>query len=343
MQSLSSLYISKAVAQTTRQMQTEISYADAAIAKMRGPSQMQIICIDITNKCDLACSNCTRLLANQDVLWDMTPDNFRTAVRSLVGFDGTIAVIGGNPCMHPQFEQICKIFKEEFPLKRQRGLWTNNVFRHHDLVVDTFGGFNLNPHGEDRGVRSLSRLYEAVKTGNYYEGHSHHAPLLTAVRDLYGEKEMWEHISNCDINREWSATIIQNNGQLRAYFCEVAASFDLARKTDHGMPVVDGWWKMPLLEFSGQVKHFCPGCGVPAKLVGSLDKDETDTYTRSNLDLVTKSQQKGRKTIELDTSKRLRRLDHNVTEYPESHSRHKRLRNRALRFLKRHFERTFRV
>src|SRR5690349_11748848 len=139
------------------------NYADAAIARMRGPSQMHIICIDITNKCDLACSNCTRLLSNQDELWEMTPENFRAGVRSLAGFDGTIAVIGGNPCMHSKFEQICNIFREEVPLKRQRGLWTNNVFRHHEVAVETFGGFNLNPHGEERGVKSLSRLYEAVK------------------------------------------------------------------------------------------------------------------------------------------------------------------------------------
>jgi hypothetical protein len=40
------------------------NFADLAIPKMRGPNQMHIICIDVTNKCDLACSNCTRLLEN---------------------------------------------------------------------------------------------------------------------------------------------------------------------------------------------------------------------------------------------------------------------------------------
>lgn len=67
-----------------------------AIAKMRSPYQMGIICIDITNKCDLDCSNCTRLLVNQDKYWEMTPENFRMAVRSLAEYPGVIAVIGGK-------------------------------------------------------------------------------------------------------------------------------------------------------------------------------------------------------------------------------------------------------
>ena len=49
--------------------------------KMKSPKDMKIICIDITNKCDLACSNCTRLLANQAHFWDMTEENFKIAVR----------------------------------------------------------------------------------------------------------------------------------------------------------------------------------------------------------------------------------------------------------------------
>ena len=70
---------------------------DKYIAQMRSPKDMHIICIDVTNKCDLDCSNCTRLLANQDSLWEMTPENFRMALRSMRGYQGIIAMIGGNP------------------------------------------------------------------------------------------------------------------------------------------------------------------------------------------------------------------------------------------------------
>ncbi len=228
----------------------------------------------------------------------MTPENFRTALRSLEGYPGTIAVIGGNPCMHPKFAELCRIFAEEVPDKRQRGLWTNNVFKHADLAAETFGVFNLNPHNSKRGVASLAPLKER---GWYYEGHSDHSSLLAAIQDLYEPVEMWERIGRCDINQNWSASIVQLGGDLKAYFCEVAASFDLARGGGHGLPVTPGWWRAPMEAFHAQVDRFCPGCGIPAKVKGHLDHEEIDTYSRTNADLAEKSvARKSRKVQEVD-------------------------------------------
>lgn len=265
----------------------------------------------------------------------MTLENFRLAVKSLSDFPGTIAIIGGNPCMHKQFEEICKILVQEIPEKSRRGLWSNNVFKHTDLVVDVFGGFNLNPHGDKKGEESLAELYKkSGGVGNLYKGNSLHAPLLTAIKDLYGEQEMWEKIANCDINKYWSASIVQNNGQLRAYFCEVAASFDLARKTDNGLPVTPGWWQKPINEFETQIKKFCPGCGAAARLKGSLDKDETDTYTKSNIDLIEISSLRKRKNIELSSSQKVV-VDTPITKYGKQYvSVFKKLKNHAKRFIK---------
>ena len=173
----------------------------------------------------------------------------------------------------------------------QRGLWTNNFFKHGKLCQDTFGTFNLNSHGNDRAEPHLESLHNNAKAAGalswFYKGQSDHAPILTAIKDLYPEDEMWEKITKCDINREWSASIVQNNGELRAYFCEVAASFDLARKQNHGKPVVEGWWKQNITEFGEQIKKFCPGCGVAAKQKSDKDIEELDTYTRSNADIAT--------------------------------------------------------
>ncbi len=293
------------------------SYADIAIGRMRAPAQMHIICIDVTNKCDLACSNCTRLLANQDGLWEMTPENFRLALQSMKNYRGLIAMIGGNPCMHSKFQELCRIFREEIPNQYQRGLWTNNYFKHRAIIEETFGGLNLNPHNEDRANAALQDLYDTMVrqrgfNGGYYPGWSDHAPLLTAVKDLYGESEMWDKIAGCDINREWSAAIVQNKGKLRAYFCEVAASFDLARNTDTGMEVTLDWWKKPLVDFGRQIKTFCPGCGAPARIKGHLDHEETDTYTESNADIALKKPK--RKVIFLQVDDR-QELGHKVTKY----------------------------
>jgi hypothetical protein len=306
------------------QQPVPLAIADQAIARMRAPGQMEIICIDVTNKCDLACSNCTRLLKNQDESWEMTPDNFRKALRSLANYPGIIAMIGGNPCMHSQFAALCQIFQEEIPQRRQRGLWTNNIFKHGAIIEATFGGFNLNPHNNPRAVKPLRELYEKMVlqekfNGGFYAGCSEHAPILTAVKDvLDDEATMWDAIARCDINRDWSATIIQNKGQLRFYFCEVAASFDLARNEDHGCEVVLDWWKLPIQACAAQIKQFCPGCGVPARLKGHWDHEKIDTYTRTNADLALKAKQRSkRKIICLDQGS-TETLSHKVTKYSET-------------------------
>ena len=290
---------------------------DKAIEKMRSPHQMHIICVDVTNKCDLHCSNCTRLLKNQKTFWDMTPENFRKALQSLKGYPGVIAMIGGNPCMHPQFEELCEIFAEIIPDKQQRGLWTNNIFKYQKIVAKTFGTFNLNPHNDPRGIASLWKLKLRKWNTRWYKGHSTHAPLLTAIKDLYPDPElMWEKISGCDINQGWSAAIVQNNGQLRAYFCEVAASFDLAQGGDLGQPLVEGWWQKSIADFREQVEHFCPSCGVPARLQGSLDSDAVDTYSTSNEAIVLNSTKKKRKVIKIAAIPSSTPSGAAVTSYP---------------------------
>lgn len=290
---------------------------EEAVPLMRGPRNMHIICIDVTNKCDLECSNCTRLLGQQDHLWEMTPENFRLAVQSLKDWFGIIAMLGGNPCMHSKFEELCAIFVEEIPDRLRRGLWTNNPFKHEDLARETFGTFNLNTHGEERARPAMERMTESARTGGQiawtYMGNSTHAPLLTAIKDIYAEGEMWDKITKCEINRDWSASIIQNKaGELRAYFCEVAASFDLARGTDNGHPVLPGWWKRDIAAYKDQIKHFCPGCGVPAKMRARKDADAVDDYSRGNRDLALGAVGRGRHMEEMTRPQ----MDaHRVTDY----------------------------
>ena len=287
---------------------------DAAMADMRSPYQMKIICVDVTNKCDLACSNCTRLLENQDGFWEMSVENFRLALKSLRDYPGIIAMIGGNPCMHTKFEELCKVFSEEIPEKSRRGLWTNNIFKHEAISVETFGVFNLNPHNVPRGIDSLKNIKQL---GWYHPENSEHSSILSAVQDFYPEHEMWKLISACDINQQWSAGIVENNGVLRAYFCEVAAAFDLARKEDNGFPVTDGWWRNPVSHFKDQVAYFCPRCGVPARIGPVLDCDETDTYSDTNEELALKSASKKRprKIIKITSLEDGLKTNHAVVEY----------------------------
>ena len=217
------------------------------------------------------------------------------------------------------FDQQVVSLEELLPFLRPGGVYlcelgTNNIFKHGEVAKRVFGLFNLNPHATQGGINSLESLRSR---GWYHEGHSSHSPLLTAGKDLFDEQEMWDRISKCEINHYWSASIVQNKGKLRAYFCEVAAAFDLARGTDHGIEPVPGWWRRNVSEFEDQVALFCPGCGVPAKLRGHLDYEETDTYTTTNEDLAFKSLKNNRKIIKFTGDPKSNIINHKFTEYSQ--------------------------
>ena len=97
------------------------------LSKMKAPGDFRagvwrgrVLQVKVTNACDLDCKNCSvgvGLAKKLKKLYWMTPDQFRVAIRSLEGFPGVIGMFGGNPCIHPRFEELCQIFREEIPIK----------------------------------------------------------------------------------------------------------------------------------------------------------------------------------------------------------------------------------
>ncbi|MDR1740637.1 MAG: radical SAM protein [Synergistaceae bacterium] len=75
---------------------------------MRNPKNMGIIQIDVTNVCPHTCSNCTRFCGHHKKPFFMDMETFKQAVDSLDGFDGVVGVIGGEPTVHPRFEEIAE-------------------------------------------------------------------------------------------------------------------------------------------------------------------------------------------------------------------------------------------
>lgn len=220
--------------------------------------------------CDLSCQNCSvavgqlKSLKKQSL---MTPDQFRTALRSLDGYFGVIGMFGGNPCIHPQFEELCAIFREEIPNKDQRGLWSNRLFGHGKVCRETFGPHcNLNVHGDREAWGEIRRDWpEATPLpAGLYEP-SMHGPIFGSPLDLgMSETEMWQHVERCKINQTWSAEITVVNGKLTAFFCEIAGTMaELTGDWSWGMNVFPGWWKQPMSYYSHQVDHFCRKCLIP--------------------------------------------------------------------------------
>ena len=86
---------------------------------MRSPADMQTIQIDITNACNLACSNCTRFCGNHKKTFFMDFDTFKRAVDSLEGYNGVTGVMGGEPTLHPEFERFVLYIREKYGERKE--------------------------------------------------------------------------------------------------------------------------------------------------------------------------------------------------------------------------------
>ena len=91
---------------------------------MRPLSEMTIIQIEVTNACWLKCSNCTRHVGHHKNPFFMELDYIEKAIDSLEGFEGNIGIMGGEPTLHPKFDEICKLVQKKIP-RRKREFWTS--------------------------------------------------------------------------------------------------------------------------------------------------------------------------------------------------------------------------
>jgi hypothetical protein len=224
--------------------------------------QMKIIQIDITNACINKCSNCTRLMGHHRKPFFMEFDFFKRAVDSLVAFPGMVGMIGGEPLLHPRFEDMAAYLGRTIPDKKRRGLWSTvpRGTRHGALIKDVFGNLFLNDHTVDAIL---------------------HQPVLVAAREMVpDEKKMWEYIDNCWVQTLWSASITPKG----AFFCEVAAAFDMLFEGPGGWPVEPGWWRREPDQFAPQKDAWCPRCGCAIPLRRRASTMEIDDISEGNLE-----------------------------------------------------------
>lgn len=235
-----------------------------------------IIQIHITRACDLSCTSCTQgsNLAGKPTI--ITLENFKLACESLKDYFGVIGIFGGNPCLHPRFEEICHIISEIIPYE-QRGLWSNNLNGYGELCRKTFNPAvsNLNVHTSKDAYDEMKRDWpECGPIGLSHD--SRHSPPYVAMQDLgLTNAEMELLISKCDINQLWSSMLCQVRGELRAFFCELAGAQSMLHENEYdypdtGLKVFPGWWRLPIENFENQIYKHCFECGVPLKGLGDL-------------------------------------------------------------------------
>lgn len=248
------------------------------LKKMKAPGDVRpgiwrgrILQIKVTNACDLDCKNCSVAVGIAKKLkrqFRMTPDQFRTALQSLRGYPGVIGMFGGNPTIHPQFEELCAIIREEIPNKEQRGLWSNNLRGHGKVCRETFHGphSNLNVHQVQSAWDEIVRDWpEARPIPAGLSEPSTHGPIFGSMTELgLSEAEMWNKVSSCYVNQTWSSEITVIDEKLVGFFCEIAATMaELTGDASLGLPVEEGWWLQPMTAFEHQVNAYCTKCLIP--------------------------------------------------------------------------------
>lgn len=247
---------------------------------MKSPADMKIIQIDITNACTKKCSNCTRFCGNHRSPFMMDFDTFKRAVDSLEGFPGIVGIMGGEPTLHPQFEEFVRYFAAKFGKRgvldnarepianfnahivgnvfdidhsNQRGLWSilgKRYYEHFELIQETFGYQVINDHASP----------------------SEHAALLITRKELGVPDDEWVAMrDNCWIQNRWSASIHPKG----AFFCEVAGALDATFDGPGGWNIEPGWWKRKPEDFREQLEY-CEMCSACLKVPTRNANDEID-------------------------------------------------------------------
>lgn len=249
-----------------------------------------VIQIHITRACDLSCVSCTQgsNLAGKPTM--ITLENFEKACLSLRGYDGVIGIFGGNPTLHPKFEEISRILAEIIPFE-QRGLWSNNLNGYGKLCREIYNPnySNLNVHGFKDKWDEIERDWPEKK-GILGQQDSRHSPPFVAMKDLDLSLEEQERlIEDCDINKYWSAMVCQFRGELRAFFCELAGAQSMLHENepdypDTGLQVYPdvAWWKFPIHQFQNQIEKHCFECGIPLRGKGDLSQGNQEFVSKTH-------------------------------------------------------------
>jgi hypothetical protein len=235
--------------------------------------------LDVTDLCNRSCSNCTRAVGHGAEPYIISLDDFERACIAVADFatdsvpdrgcpprnNGfkAVGMIGGEPTMHPQFDELCAIMRKHVPDRRNRCLfagWRAGADKHRAVIQETFGpGSGWNEHNPP----------------------SVHQPLLVAIREIVpDEKEMWRLINGCWVENIWC------NGSRSTgfYFCEVASTLDwVLFGGAHGLPLEPGIWRHDIEWFRPQIEALCPYCGAAAPLPPRIDCDDLDDISPGNL------------------------------------------------------------
>jgi hypothetical protein len=272
---------------------------------MRPLSEMDTIQIELTSACVLRCSNCTRFCGTHKVPFFLEEAEFTAAIDSLVEFarsrNGIVGFMGGEPLLHPHFEEFCAYASARIP-RSNLGLWSTfppKFRRYRELICQTFGVVLLNDHSRDdimhapvlmaaedyfrmpcpqchgRGRRDAASFADGAVVDP--------PPCLTCngSGQVVNEPELYSATERCWVQESWSACINPKG----AWFCEVAGALSDLYDGPQGWAVEPGWWKHTTKDFAAQREWACRRCGaaLPIRRIRN-SQDATDDVSPSSLE-----------------------------------------------------------
>ena len=219
--------------------------------------------IDITNHCPQTCAYCTRYERHyrSDQLFHMSLEQIEQALKSYVGYPGYVGLIGGEPLVHPELHEICKLCQKYFP-RGQLHFFTAGVPKakweeHQQILRETFATIDVNEH------TPAAKLY------------CKHQPITMAVGEICEPDHADELIDACWVPRGWCKTINHKG----AFLCELGAALDNLLDGPGGWAVEPGWWNRSQAECKDQRDRWCHLCGMCLPMKRRALTDNREKFT----------------------------------------------------------------
>jgi organic radical activating enzyme len=216
--------------------------------------------IEVTNFCEKMCIYCSRWTRHlrDDQYYFSSLDEIEKALQTLIPkkksahpWPNRIGIQGGEPTLHPEFEQICELLLK-YDVKARYGLWTygGSKFQAYKPLIDkTFGMLAYNEHNKHQ--------VNVCK----------HQPATVSIQEAIPNKELRDKlIDQCFVQLNWCPTISQG----KAYFCEVAYGIDRLFEIDAGWSLDYDWFMKEPGQFKDQVDSYCYMCGMPVPMERQL-------------------------------------------------------------------------
>lgn len=237
---------------------------------MQPISKAWMALIDVTNYCFKDCIYCTRFTRHirQDQKFFMSVEQIIQALDSLKFWPKKIGIIGGEPSLHPDLEEICLVV--------DRWRHDNNKF------VQFFSTGGARFYKYEKLIRQSFNYVAFNKHDDHQQKTCLHQPITVAIQDAVPDAELREYlINNCWVQKSWCPTINHKG----AFFCEVAAAMDIILDGPGGYPVEPDWWKKTPKDFKDQVSRYCHLCGMPVPLPRDTLGTQREKFSPSVLNL----------------------------------------------------------